>query len=132
VLIRPNPLVSEVLGCAIAVHQELGPGLLESAYVRCLQLQFQSAGLPFAAEVPVPIVFQDTAIPCAYRADFVIQDTLLVELKSVSRLERVHHAQVLTYLRLLRLTESLLINFNVPLLKQGVRRFPSVDPRPST
>ena len=122
-LIRPNPLVSEVLECAIAVHQELGPGLLESAYVRCLQLQFQSAGLPFAAEVPVPIVFQNTAIPCAYRADFVIQDSLLVELKSVSRLERVHDAQVLTYLRLLRLTEGLLINFNVPLLKQGVRRF---------
>ena len=61
--------------------------------------------------------------PCAYRADFVIQDTLLVELKSVSRFERVHDAQVLTYLRLLRLTEGLLINFNVPLLKQGVRRF---------
>ena len=122
-LINPSELTSKVIGRAIAVHRELGPGLLESAYARCLQLSLQEAGLEFACEVPIPVTFQGTQVDCAYRADLIVERALLVEIKSVSRLDKVHHAQTLTYLRLLHLREGLLINFNVSLLKHGIRRF---------
>jgi GxxExxY protein len=113
---------STVIGCAIRVHSALGPGLLESAYAKCLLAEFQSAGVRVDCQVAVPVEYLHAQVDCAYRADFVVERSLVVEVKSVARLEKVHQAQLLTYVKLLHLREGLLINFNAILVKEGIKR----------
>ena len=120
-LARPSPLVEKVIGCAIEVHQCLGPGLLESAYTNCLVQEFQLAGINFKAEVEVPIQYKGTNIICGYRADLIVEGVLLIELKSIDRLLPIHQAQVLTYMRLLNVKQGLLINFNAHRLTDGLK-----------
>jgi GxxExxY protein len=120
-LARPSPLVEKVIGCAIEVHRHLGPGLLESAYTTCLSHEFQLAGLKFSRQVEVPITYKGTYISCGYRADLIVEDVMLLELKSIDRLLPIHQAQVLTYMKLLGLRQGLLINFNARRLTDGLR-----------
>lgn len=115
-------LTERVIGCAIEVHRNTGPGLLESVYDGCLALEFEAAGLAFARQVSVPVVYKGHPTRSAFRIDYVIERCVLVELKSVDTLLDVHKAQVLTYLRLSDLRLGLLINFNVPILRMGIRR----------
>jgi GxxExxY protein len=117
-----DPLSNRVIGLALEVHRELGPGLLESAYQTCLTHELQSARIPFEAEVVLPVRYKGLALECAYRMDFVIDGSLVLELKSVDQLLPIHQAQLLTYLRLAAIKTGLLINFNVPLLRQGIQR----------
>jgi len=112
-----------VLGCAIEVHTALGPGLLESAYEQCLAHEFAAKGLRFGRQVAVPVSYRGCQLDCGYRIDFVVEDELLVELKTVERVLPIHHAQVLTYLRLLHVHQGFLINFNVRRLVDGVKSF---------
>lgn len=121
VLLNPSPLVEKVIGCAIEVHRCIGPGLLESAYGFCLVHEFQLNGISFQRDVAVPVVYKGTRLNCGYRADFVVENVLLIELKSAERLHAVHQAQVLTYMRLLGLRQGLLINFNAPRLVDGLK-----------
>jgi GxxExxY protein len=120
-LINPSPLVEKVIGCAIEVHRALGPGLLESAYDFCLTHEWQLCGINFRRQVEVPVVYRGTRLNCGYRVDFIVEDTLLVEIKSIERLLSIHQAQVLTYLRLLDLHQGLLMNFNTNRLVDGLR-----------
>ena len=117
-----DPLTDRVLGLALEVHRALGPGLLESAYSECLEHEFTLDGLGFAREVPVPLVYKGKSIPCAYRLDFLVEDKLILEIKSVEGLEQIHQAQLLTYLRLTGKKTGLLLNFNERLLKDGIMR----------
>ena len=119
---RINILSGEVLDAAIEVHKELGPGLLESAYEECLCYELSSRGLKFERQVPLPVCYKGVQLDCGYRLDVVVEDLVIVELKTVTELEDVHTAQVLTYLRLSKLPLGLLINFNVTLLKNGFKR----------
>ena len=110
-----------VIGAAIAVHRALGPGLLESTYSHCLTHEFHYRGISFAREVAIPVVYRETRLDCGYRVDFVVESEVLVEIKAVEHLSPVHQAQVLTYLKLLNLRRALLINFNVTILKAGLK-----------
>jgi len=118
-----DELSNRVIGCAIEVHRALGPGLLESAYERCLAHELAAAGIEFETQKMVPVTYKGLELECGYRADMVVAGQILVELKSVEAVTPVHEAQVLTYLRLANLPVGLLINFNVELLKDGIRRF---------
>ena len=120
-LVRPSPLAHTVIGCAIAVHRALGPGLLESAYGRCVRHELTRRGVRFRPEVPLPLIYDGVTLDCAYRVDLIVEDELMVELKSVDRLLPIHQTQVLTYLKLADLHHGLLINFNVSRLVDGVR-----------
>lgn len=117
-----DPLSEKVIGCAIEVHRALGPGLFESAYAECFAHELTLAQLPFAREVVLGIDYKGLTIPNAYRVDFLISGELIVELKSVEKLEPIHQAQLLTYLRLSGKKKGLLLNFNEPLLKNGILR----------
>jgi GxxExxY protein len=117
-----DPLTAEVIGAAIAVHRCLGPGLLESAYRECLCCELGLRGLAVVRERMVPLTYKGIRIDVGYRADLVINERVLVELKSVDRLATIHTIQVTTYLRLSGLRVGLLINFNVPLLREGIVR----------
>ena len=121
VLINASPLVEKVIGCAIEVHRTLGPGLLESAYDFCLTHEWQLSGINFRRQVEVPVVYRGALRNCGYRVDFVVEDTLLIEIKSIDRLLSIHQAQVLTYMRLLDLHHGLLMNFNTNRLVDGLR-----------
>ena len=118
-----SPLVRAVIGHAITVHRALGPGLLESAYERCLAHELEAHGIDFRRQVPVSLTYQSLKIDCAYRVDFIVESELLVELKSIDRVLPLHGTQVLTYLKLSGLRQALLINFNVQRLADGVRSF---------
>ena len=118
-----DPLSEKVIGAAIEVHRHVGPGLLESAYEECLCHELVKAGLSFKRQVEMPISYKGQDIDCGYRADLIVENTLLVELKAVEKLLPIHQAQVLTYLKLGRLSTGLLINFNSTLLKDGIKRF---------
>lgn len=113
---------NRVIGLMLEVHRELGPGLLESAYQACLAYELQAAKIPFESEVPLPVRDKGLALDCAYRMDFVIEKSLVLELKAVDALLPIHEAQLLTYLRLSGLKIGLLANFNTPLLRQGLKR----------
>jgi GxxExxY protein len=115
-------LTETVIGAAVAVHRELGPGLLESVYERALALELRVAGVPARQQVDVPVAYRDEDLGVGFRADLIVAGRLIVEIKSVSRLEDVHFKQLLTYLRLARLRTGLLINFNTRQLIQGLRR----------
>jgi GxxExxY protein len=115
-------LSARVIAAAIEVHRELGPGLLESAYRSCLVHELRSRGQLVETEVPLAVVYRGMQLECSYRLDLVVDRTLIIELKAVHVLEALHTAQLLTYLRLTGRPLGLLINFNVPCLKPGIRR----------
>lgn len=111
-----------VIGAAITVHRELGPGLLESVYQRCLDMELTQLGLSVKREVPVPLYYRGQSLGEHYRVDLVVNGCLVVEVKSVARLEGVHRAQLMTYLRLTGIRVGLLFNFNTAVLKDGLVR----------
>lgn len=115
-------LTRRIISFAVRVHEELGPGLLESAYRRCLSYELSNAGLSAEIEVPIPIVYRDVHLDCGYRADLIVAKSVLLEIKAIDALLPVHKAQVVTYLRLSRIRVGLLINFNELRLIDGVRR----------
>lgn len=115
-------ITDKIIGAAIEVHRVLGPGLLESAYEECLCHELELRGLAFQRQVQLPVRYKEVLLNCGYRLDLVVAEAVVVELKAVERLEPVHEAQLLTYLRLSQLRVGLLINFNVALLKQGIVR----------
>jgi GxxExxY protein len=115
-------LSQEIIGAAIEVHRSLGPGLLESAYEECLCYELTFRGIPFERQKPLPVAYKGINLDCGYRLDLVVASLVILELKSVERIEPIHDAQLLTYLRLSALKLGILINFNVPLLKNGIRR----------
>jgi len=117
-----DELSHRVLGCAIEVHKRLGPGLLESAYQQCLAYELSRNQIRFETEVPLPIEYREIKLDCGYRMDLLIEDRLIVEIKSVGRLEGIHAAQLLTYMKLAGIGLGLLINFNVERLKDGIKR----------
>jgi GxxExxY protein len=117
-----DPLTRAVIGAAIEVHEALGPGLLESAYEACLAHELRARGIPFRTQVELPIVYRGHDVGVGYRLDFLIEDRLIVELKAVEKLLPIHEAQVLTYLRLSGKRLALLLNFNTPYLKGGIKR----------
>ena len=117
-----NEIANKVIGIAIDVHKALGPGLLESAYKECLYFKINQAGLHVEKEKPMPLIFEDVKLDCGYRIDLLVENKLVVELKAVEALNDVHLAQVLTYLKLGNFKLGLLINFNVALLKNGIKR----------
>jgi GxxExxY protein len=116
-------LTDRILACAIDVHRELGPGLLESAYRVCLVHRLRIEGLSVEEEAPIPINFRGRSLESAYRADLIVEGAVLLELKAVEALVPIHDAQILTYLKLLKLRVGLLLNFNVTHLGKGIRRF---------
>lgn len=117
-----NRLSNVIIGSAIEVHRELGPGLLESAYEACLKYELAQQGLRVESQVPQPVIYKNIHLDCGYRLDLLVEDLIIVELKTVESLHPIHDAQLLTYLKLKNLWLGLLINFNVPLLKHGIKR----------
>lgn len=117
-----NQITERIIGAAINVHKELGPGLLESAYQTCLYYELQKTGLKVEKEVPLPLVYEDVHLECGYRVDLLVENKVIIELKSVDNLADIHTAQVLTYLKLSNNKIGLLINFNVVILVNGIRR----------
>ncbi len=118
-----DELSNRVIGYAIEVHKALGPGLLESAYEQCLAYEFHTAGLAFVRQKPLPVNYKRVALECGYRLDFMVENKLIIELKSVDKLQKIHEAQILTYLRLTHVNIGLLINFNTVMLRDGIKRF---------
>lgn len=121
-MLHDENLTQAIIGAAIAVHKVLGPGLLESAYEECLCFELTQLGISYARQVPLPVVYKGMRLECGYRMDVVVDGKVLLELKSIDSVEGIHKAQVLTYLRLSGLRTALLLNFNVPVLKNGVTR----------
>jgi GxxExxY protein len=117
-----EPASNLIIGAAIEVHRQLGPGLLESAYCRCLCKELNDFDLEVRREVEVPLIYKGMDVGAAYRLDFVVDRSIIVEVKSVARVEPIHRAQLLTYLRLTGLRTGLLLNFNVPVMRTGVVR----------
>jgi GxxExxY protein len=116
-------LTEKILHGAFQVHKSLGPGLLEGTYRSCLLHQFARDGLMARSEVPIPLTYEGLSLEISYRADIIVEDAVILELKSVDRLLPIHEAQLLTYLKLADLRVGLLLNFNVPRLQSGIRRF---------
>lgn len=119
---REDKITGEIIGAAIEVHRELGPGLLESAYEQCLCHELSLRGLPFKRQVELPVTYKEVCLDCGYQMDIVVAETVVVELKTVDALLPVHDAQLLTYLKLYNRQIGLLINFNVPVIKDGLKR----------
>lgn len=115
-------LTSQIISCAIEVHKQLGPGLLESSYQECMLYELVKSGLKVAKETPVPITYKEIKLNQGYRIDLLVEDIIVVELKSVDKLTDIHKSQLLTYLKLGKYKVGLLINFNVPILKNGIKR----------
>ena len=118
-----DALSQNVIGCAIEVHRQLGPGLLESAYRQCRAFELSNAVIPFQMEVPLPVRYKDVLLDCGYRIDLLVSGDLIVEIKSVESLLPIHQAQILTYMRLAKVPIGLLLNFNVTKLQSGIKRF---------
>jgi len=118
-----NTITSSIIGAAIEIHRSLGPGLLEAVYEECLAREFTVRSIPFERQKPVPLVYRDLKLECGYRLDFLVSGRVVVELKSIEAIAPIHETVMLTYLRLSHSPIGLLINFNVPVLKEGIRRF---------
>jgi len=118
-----NELTHKIISAAIEVHRNLGPGLLESTYRNCLIQELSLRGLKVASEQPIPVVYKTVKLECGFRLDLLVEDQVIVELKSVEAIAPVHEATLLTYLRLSHHRIGLLINFNVAILTEGVRRY---------
>jgi GxxExxY protein len=119
---KENDLSNIIIGTAIEVHQALGPGLLENAYKECLAYKLEKLGLAIEKEKPMPLIFEEVKLECGYRIDILVENKVVIELKSVESLNDIHLAQTLTYLKLGNYKLGLLINFNVVLLKHGIKR----------
>jgi GxxExxY protein len=119
---HPDPASSKVIGLAIEVHRHLGPGLLEPAYEDCLAFELREHAIAFRRQVALPVIYKGMQLDCSYRMDFVIEEHLVLEIKAVDHLLAIHEAQLLTYLKLSSRRIGLLINFNVPLLRDGIKR----------
>ena len=119
---QEDPLSRAVIGAAIAVHKALGPGLLESAYRLCLEIELRERSIPFESEIALPVTYRGHQLGCAYRLDLLVGGVLIVELKAVEKLLPVHEAQLLTYLRLSGKKVGLLFNFNSPYLRDAITR----------
>ena len=117
-----NELTDAIIGAAMEVHRMLGPGLLESTYEMCLCRELSIRGIPFERQIPIPVEYKGVKLDCGYRADIVVDETILIEIKAVDSVLSIHDAQLLTYLKLGGWKIGLLINFNVELLKHGLRR----------
>ncbi len=117
-----NFLTNEILTCAFKVHSSLGPGLLESAYQACLKYELLKQGLSVETEKAIPLVYEEITLDCGYRIDLLVDNKVIIELKTVEKFTDVHLAQVLTYLRLANLKTGLLLNFNTKSLKDGIKR----------
>jgi GxxExxY protein len=124
---RLNELSAKVIGLCIEVHRETGAGLLESAYEECLAYELSRNGLRFERQKEMPLRYKDVLLDCGYRLDFLIEDALIIELKAVDKVLPIHQAQLLTYLKLSQKPLGLLINFNVPMLKDGIERMTAGD-----
>jgi len=122
IIMTDNQISKRVLDAAFKVHTALGPGLLESSYQECLFYELKKAGLRVEKERPLPLVYEEVKLECGYRVDLFIERKFIVEIKAVDKLNDVHLAQVLTYLKLAEIRLGLLINFNVASLKNGIRR----------
>ncbi|MCL0061110.1 GxxExxY protein [Dehalococcoidia bacterium] len=119
---NPDEITQTIIGAAMAVHRELGPGLLESTYQACLAWELAQRGLKVEPQKALPVIYHDVQLDCGYRIDMLVADQIVVELKAVERLEPIHQAQLLSYLKLSGYKVGLLINFNVKVLKNGIRR----------
>jgi len=117
-----NELTERVIGACIEIHRALGPGLLESAYEECLCYELSQTGIKFERQKPLPVHYKDVNLDCGYRLDLVVEEKIIIELKAVESLLPIHEAQLLTYLKLSGITLGLLINFNVAMLKHGIKR----------
>ena len=117
-----NNLSSTIIGAAIEVHKTLGPGLLESAYEECLCHELSLRGVSFERQKPLPVEYKGTKLDCGYRLDIIVENTIILELKSCEKIEPIHKAQLLTYLKLSGLHLGLLLNFNVPVMRDGIIR----------
>jgi len=117
-----NQLSSQIIGAAIEVHKALGPGLLESTYEKCLCHELKLRRLLFENQKPLPLVFKGEKLDCSYQLDIVVENTIILELKSCGKIEPIHKAQLLTYLKLSGLKLGLLLNFNVPVMRDGIVR----------
>jgi len=119
---RLNKITEEIIGTAIEVHRVVGPGLLESAYEACLVFEFRERGLKVEQQKPLPVIYKTVRLDCGCRLDIVVESAIIVEIKAVERLNSIHEAQLLSYLRLYGCKLGLLVNFHVPMLKNGIRR----------
>ncbi len=121
-MMSENDIATKIIGCAIEVHKALGPGLLESAYQECLLYKLKQSGLSVEREKSMPLIFEEVNLDCGYRIGLLVEEKVVIELKSVESLNDVHLAQTLTYMKLGSYKLGLLINFNISLLKKGVKR----------
>jgi len=121
-MIENDLLTEKIIGAAIEVHRALGPGLLESAYEECLCHELHLSGIAFARQQPLAVVYKGVRLDCGYRLDVVVENRVIVELKTVDKILPIHEAQLLTYLRLGGIRTGLILNFNVPVLRQGIKR----------
>ena len=119
---KESLLTQRIISAAIEVHRYLGPGLLESTYENCLCREFSDRDITFERQVPLPVVYKGLKLDCGYRLDFLVENEVVAELKAVTQLEKIHEAQLLTYLRLAGKKLGLLLNFNVLLMKHGIKR----------
>jgi len=117
-----NKLSNRIIGAAIEVHKTLGPGLLESAYEQCLCHELSLRGLSFERQKELPVIYRGLKLDCGYRLDIVVEDAIILELKSCEKIEPIHKAQLLTYLRLSGISLGLILNFNVPAMRDGIVR----------
>ena len=117
---EPSPFSESVIGCAIEVHSRLGPGLLESAYEKCLMHEFYLRGVHVERQCNLPISYKGIYLDCGYRVDFIVHGALVLEIKTVDRVLPIHKSQLLTYVRLLEMRHGLILNFNVRLMKDGI------------
>ena len=118
-----DPLTQSIIGCAIEVHRNLGPGLLESTYEMCLAHELAMEKISFQKQLPMPVKYKGIRLDCGYRLDLLIANKVIVELKSVTKITGVHESQILTYMRLAEIKTGLLINFNVRRLVDGIKRY---------
>ena len=118
-----DDLSNRVIGCAIEVHRQLGPGLLESAYEQCLAHELSRNNIAFQLQLAQPVRYKDVLLDCGFRIDVLVENQLIIELKSVEKLLGIHEAQLLTYMKLAGMKIGLLMNFNVNKLKEGIKRF---------
>jgi GxxExxY protein len=118
-----NEITGKIIGCAMEVHKNLGPGLLESAYAECMIYELQNSGLRVESQKPVPIIYKERKLDYGYRIDILVEDKVLIELKSIDMFNPIHEAQILTYMKFAGKKIGLLINFNVTMLRNGLRRY---------
>lgn len=117
-----NDLSGIIIGCAMRVHTVLGPGLLESAYEECLEYELRKRGFSVGKQIPIPLVYEEVELDCVYRLDLIVENKVIIEVKSVESLKPIHSVQLLTYLKLTNCKLGLLFNFNVLHLKEGIKR----------